>query len=765
MKNLLMLSLFLFAGFVNAQKARDTDKWPAFVVPWNDTVRSATDMSHFLHKPAGKYGTIEVKDGKFMLGNGERWRIWGTNITLGAALPPVADAPLIARRMAKYGINCVRFHHIDHRWPDGIIMRHSTGTRAPMGRDMGVPWDGRGESTRALDPEAMARLDWFIYQLSLNGIYTNLNITVSRNVTEADGVVEAGLLGYGKASTYFDKHLIKLQKEYLSQLLEHVNPFTGKRYAEDPTIAMIELLNENSVIAAWQSGFLHGVPEYPANWSKIPPYYSSQLDSMWNKWLLKKYKSQDQLRSAWENDLEENENIGENVRRLTPKEFGESNHNRLQDEMNFYMEIEEEYAREMKEFIRERIGSEHIVGVTAAFGGGNSNMYPTLKAQDKHIKMSHGHAYWEGYWGTPNLRRDKRPAKEWFQDWYLSPNTSVIDNPEKSLPCVLSSYKVKGKPYFIGEINHHWPNDYSAETFPFNTAYAMLQDWDGIYWFGYAGSDWEGVFNFSKEKPLGQEVLQTQALTRFEWYGNDPVKMSLSAISAHLWYANNIKAAEQIVERTVNDKRMTEILKGDKKAPFHHPGVEGTLALKHRTQISDFKADKILPTKKYLNEAGDIISDTKELKIVKGDSSNVFIIDTEKHQGITGHAGTHSCSNLQLELETPFASVQLCALDGKAISDSKELLLVAASRVANTAMVWKDGLYPSVSDWGREPTRIEPVTGHVNIKTNHIGKALIVPLNGRGEENKEGFEAEVQNGNLSFQMPGSYSTVWFAIRF
>ena len=177
-------------------------------------------------------------------------------MTFGAALVPMDMAPIITRRLAKYGINCIRLHHMDHRYPHGLLLRENN--RLSVSKSTLSQKQDQAQSTRMLDPEAMARLDYFIACCKDNGIYIDLNLNVSRQFTSADGVKQAEWIGYAKALTYFDPQLIFLQKEYAHQLLDHINPFTGNRYADEPVIGLIELVNENSLLESWVSGRLVG---------------------------------------------------------------------------------------------------------------------------------------------------------------------------------------------------------------------------------------------------------------------------------------------------------------------------------------------------------------------------------------------------------------------------------------------------------------------------------------------------------------------------
>jgi len=74
-------------------------------------------------------------------------------------------------------------------------------------------------------------------------IYVYLDLLDFRTFTEAEGVVNAAALGRAaKPYAVFDNKLIELQQQYARQLLiEHVNPYTGLSYAQDPAVVMVEI--------------------------------------------------------------------------------------------------------------------------------------------------------------------------------------------------------------------------------------------------------------------------------------------------------------------------------------------------------------------------------------------------------------------------------------------------------------------------------------------------------------------------------------------
>ncbi len=757
----------------------DTDKWPAFIVPWDDTSEGPTDMSFLLHKPAGTHGFIQARDGHFYLSTGARWKIWGQNMTLNAPLPPTEAARIIAGRMAKYGINCIRLHHIDHRWPEGILIRHSSGTAAPLGRDMGVPWDGRSESTRFLDPEAMNRLDWFIHCCKEEGIYIDLNLNVSRIFTAEDGVKDSDTIGFAKAVTYFDRRLIQLQKEYARQLLTHLNPFTGLRYADDPGIALVEILNENSLLAFWMRNKLNGQVKLGQTWGTIPSSYIDDLNRLWNMYLQRKYPTRSSMEKAWGQDLESGENHLEGtVRRLVCSEAGSVSSIRFTDEAAFYQEIEQNFFKEMKQYLKEELGcGQLIVGTSDCFSdvGGLA-----LTESQTETDVIDGHAYWNSYWDTPNLRRNERSAKDWYKDWHLTMN-AMVDHPEKSLPVRLSRNITAGKPFIVSEINEHFPSPFACECLPVNTAYALLQDWDGIFWFGYAGGDWEGVFHFDEHMPRELQLLKTQAVTRFEWMCSDPLKMIQSAQCALMFLRGDLSRAKKTIRRNISRTSVLEDCRSQLSnhfTPYGFSPLSPLYSLIHRIQIDCFHAekDRIIPdipvNLKIDNEKPICFeSDTGEIIWHNEKKYSHVIISSEKQLGYVGYKKNIETSRFIYETVRFFSSLLLSSLDGKNIESSESILCVACSMVANTGMNLRTIQTPSGeactigNEWGQPPTRVEPGLGRIILKQIKPGKSYAIqPLDGRGQPLGLATSLSFGEKGLVIDLKEKYETIAYHIK-
>ena len=58
-------------------------------------------------------------------------------------------------------------------------------------------------------------------------------------------------VSFNKGATLFDPVMRGLQEKYADQLLNHVNPYTGFAYKNDPVIFTTEITNEDSFFLSW----------------------------------------------------------------------------------------------------------------------------------------------------------------------------------------------------------------------------------------------------------------------------------------------------------------------------------------------------------------------------------------------------------------------------------------------------------------------------------------------------------------------------------
>jgi hypothetical protein len=283
----LHIALILSLVLPSLTFAQADSDWFDFCPPWDDaTPNTITDVSHLNEKPAGKNGFIQAKGDIFVQSkNKQRIRFLATNTTAWSCFPEKQDAEKVAPRMAKFGINLVRLHHMDNIW------------NIDSGSSI---WKRDDKGALYIDPQQRDKLDYFVAQLKKHGIYVNINLKVSKVVSAADGfpdeIKDLDHFKYHKRVDRFDRLMIDHQKKYAHDLLTHVNPYTKLSYVDDPAVAVVEINNENGLL-----GFTWGT--IGAGLEKLPQPYLGDLEKRWNNWLKTQYKSDAQLAKAWQDDM------------------------------------------------------------------------------------------------------------------------------------------------------------------------------------------------------------------------------------------------------------------------------------------------------------------------------------------------------------------------------------------------------------------------------------------------------------------------------
>ncbi|MCR4742438.1 MAG: carbohydrate binding domain-containing protein [Treponema sp.] len=220
-----------------------------------------------LNSPIDQDDRITISPDGHLQVNGKRIRIYGTNLS---AFPSKENAEFAAQNLAKQGYNCIRFHHTDANYTNCFLKKDSWGK-----------W--------VMDPEALDRFDYFFAQLKKVGIYSNLNLLTGRQMSSADGY-RPEVDSYSEFKTkhvlgIWDSQALQKQKDWASELLEHVNPYTGLAYKDDAAVAIVEINNENGLLMAYATGWLE----------EITGSYWQDLEDQWNQWLIEKGYSYKEL--------------------------------------------------------------------------------------------------------------------------------------------------------------------------------------------------------------------------------------------------------------------------------------------------------------------------------------------------------------------------------------------------------------------------------------------------------------------------------------
>ncbi len=204
---------------------------------------------------------LKVQMGHFVNAKGERVKLFGTLLSYGTCFPDSIQAIYLARRLHDLGMNCVRMRGWDYTW-----YLFNTGLNT---------------TDTTFNADYIKRFDWFISQLKKQGIYVLLSQMAFLPKRE-DGVHQYDSITYSwlvQGFQYIDPDYQRAQKKFLRRLFNRVNPYTGLRYADEPTLALLTATDENSLSYYWNNDFLS------SSAPMLPQYQLRYLDSLFSRYL------------------------------------------------------------------------------------------------------------------------------------------------------------------------------------------------------------------------------------------------------------------------------------------------------------------------------------------------------------------------------------------------------------------------------------------------------------------------------------------------
>ena len=187
---------------------------------------SALDFSdmRLQDAPAGKHGWLKAVGGHFEFEAlpGMQQRFYGVNLCFSANYPSHEVADALAERLVRFGYNSVRVHHHDDEW-----------FKSQTSRD---------------------RLDYLLARLFERGIYATTDLYVSRNISWRQiGVERDGSPDKQLYKSLIGCHDVAFEdwKSHAQAFLEHVNPYTGRAYKNEPAMPLVSLVNEGRLGMGW----------------------------------------------------------------------------------------------------------------------------------------------------------------------------------------------------------------------------------------------------------------------------------------------------------------------------------------------------------------------------------------------------------------------------------------------------------------------------------------------------------------------------------
>lgn len=637
------------------------------------------DASWFVG-PVGRYGRVLAKGEHFEFERlpGTAQRFYGVNLCKSACYPPESEAKTFAANLRRFGYNSVRIHHHDAAFFSG------------------------GKCRQPKVDEAMAkRLDALLAALYEEGIYVTTDLYVSRPVTYNQlGIDRKGIL---EKTEY--KELVLVSDEAYGDFIDHAraflsrtNVFTGRRYAEEPGLAFLSLINEGNLGNRGVTYFKNEA------WSKA-----------WNRWL----------------DAHPDEAVG--VSREIPESI------RTQDRhvatfMRFLGDTEAAFAKKVKRFLREEMRCQALV--TDMNGWTNPTTYHLVRRELYDYFDNHRYVDHPQFLGRPW----KLPTK--------CPSVNTLKLPSMGM-LNLAQFRMFEMPYTVSEFNYTSPGRFRASGGIVFGAQAALQDWAAMWRFAWSHSD-AGIlkpetcpcvsFDLASD-PLNL-ASDRQIVTMF-------LRRDLESLPKRCVIAMDAKDVEKIGDRPyrLDDVsfgwigwwyrigcQMDGCFKADDLIAGNHPSVYSVPSGEFRKCVF---GDGRLP----VGGNGDVWVNPEEgaMAIACGRSAAVFC-----------EYGVKEAGAFRVDVgETPAAVAISTADDAPTIATSRRLVVSHLTQLDNTGHVYSDVTEKTTTANGRLPMLVRNGRAEISIALDAPERFTVYALSRSGRRLCK-VPSRVDGGRLSF---------------
>ena len=452
------------------------DGWIPFTPSRDVEAGSALDFSKIVPRdaPAGKFGFVRAVGGHFKFEGrpGVPQRFLGANLCLEANYPRTdAEADRLVERLVRCGYNSVRLHHHDGAWVKDFsatknTKEHKDSSNSNFVNSVFFVAKGNNSGENVFAPSAaprkdssIDRLDRFLAKAFAAGIYVTTDLYVSRKVSWRDiGVDRDGAEGLDyKTMLFVHDGAFENWKDFVRAFLTHRNPYTGRTYAEEPGIACLCLVNENSI--------QQGIRDKTEN-----PY----LKDAWRQWFLARRAEAPGCWPSLSPDEIPAKGGGWSISPILPGEAWDAM-------SRFCADLERRMVARMRGFLREELGVR--IPITDQNWGTQAGPMQEARAElydyaDAHTYVDHPE-FPETWWRLPStLKNENRLANDGFG----------FD---------ISWRRTFGQPFTVSEWNFCGPGRHRSMAGLYMGALAALQDWSALWRFSF--SHWYRAYDDTPE--------------------------------------------------------------------------------------------------------------------------------------------------------------------------------------------------------------------------------------------------------------------------
>ncbi|MGN0832224.1 MAG: hypothetical protein ACI4RD_01080 [Kiritimatiellia bacterium] len=399
---------------------------------------SALDLSEsgIFDAPAGKHGWLKRDRSHFVFEKlpGRVQRFYGANMCHSGAIPVHNLADEVVERFVRTGYNTMRIHHYEKCFVD------------------------KDSDSMQFKKWALDRLDYLIAKAIEKGIYVTTDLFVSRPVNwRAIGIDRDGEV---PMQTY--KALVALYEpafedfaRFVRLFMNHVNPYTGRAYKDEPGLPFVSVLNENDIGCIWLSA-----------------HNTAEFKQAWREW----------LQGERDRDPAFAPGISDDAAQIHGGEDAVF--------VKFTADMERRLIARCRALFKE-IGMKQLITEQNA-GGYNARFMAMREATydytDTHFYIDHPHFLGRNWKGITTFRNT---------------NPLQYDKPQF---LTMAFMRNLNQPFAVTEWNFCAPGKHRGMGGMVVGSIAALQDWSALYRFEYTGNEW-----FTRETLLNPDSFSLVA--------------------------------------------------------------------------------------------------------------------------------------------------------------------------------------------------------------------------------------------------------------
>ncbi|WP_428388322.1 hypothetical protein [Mucisphaera sp.] len=659
----------------------------AFEPPADNFQPTPLDLTRLNHNTAGEHGFVIPQGSDFIYEqSGETVRFWGVN--LGVQLNDDASRTYLARRLAKLGVNLARYH--------------------------GPIWDQRADR---IDIDKIHNIILTTEALAEEGIYTTLSFYFPLWLRLHE---DPRFPGYRQdqppfALLFGNRTFQQQHRDWMRALLTTTSPRTGRTLAENPAVAAIEILNEDSLFF-WTF----------APYDNIPEATTIGLERAFARWLTRKYNNLPAAFDAWSQRPGEvrGDNLNQSRVGLYAAGFltnagwarNSRNHLRASDQLAFFLDLQTAFYTETTRYLREQLGVRSAIIGTNWGTADDPTLLPIEKLSNTVTGTMDRHAYiggrHEGNGASYDLRVD-----------HIYENRSAIGT---EIPAVARP-EFASLPHIISEYGYPMPNAYRAESIFFAATYGRASGLDAVIFFSITGLDWaKQLDKFTAFTPaIAGQFPAASLIFRNGYVSEAPIVITESITRNDLLNFHTsqlVRPADLDDLRAVGPRPINQLNRDTLTSIAPLLGRTRILPATEETRLT--VADDL---KTQTSEPGTITSANRELTTDL--NRRLAIVNTPLAQGVCGflaNAGPVETDHATFQANNHYASIMLVPLDDQPIATSSQLLLQVATE--ESTFGWQtqptDDGAQRITSLGTAPIQFKSIDATLTLK--HISQRFRV---------------------------------------